>query len=145
MTDGPDRPKQLGMSHLGLSVTDLDRSIAFYCDVLGGQLIRPPSAGFSPAFDGRMAIVLFGRQVVDLFEHAANEGERFGPARTGLDHLSFGAESLDDLEAWARWLDAHELPRSSIRETAGATLFDFTDPDGIQLEFACIDPAARMA
>jgi glyoxylase I family protein len=57
------------MSHLGLSVTDLDRSVEFYCDVLGGLMVRPPFAGTSPSFSGRMAIVLLGSMALDLYEH----------------------------------------------------------------------------
>jgi catechol 2,3-dioxygenase-like lactoylglutathione lyase family enzyme len=34
------RPQLVGVSHFGFSVTDLDRSIEFYCDVLGATLIR---------------------------------------------------------------------------------------------------------
>jgi glyoxylase I family protein len=74
-----------------------------------------------------------------LYQHAGNKGEAFEPARTGLDHLAF-LESFDDLEAWARWLDALEVPRSEIRHAgSGATLFDFTDPDEIQIEFIFVD------
>jgi len=105
MVDDVGRPQQSGVSHLGLSVTDLDRSISFYCDVLGALLVRPAFNGDRPPFSGRTAILMLGLTVLDLYEHAGNGGERFEPARTGLDHLAFVAESYEEVDAWARWLD----------------------------------------
>jgi glyoxylase I family protein len=90
---------------MGFSVRDLDRSIRFYCDVLGATLLREPYDGDSPSFSGRMALVGFGMFGLDLFEHAGNGGEPFEPARTGLDHLAFGAQSVAEVKRWASWLD----------------------------------------
>jgi glyoxylase I family protein len=129
------RPQQVEMSHLGFSVTDLDRSIKFYCDVLGAELVRAPYDGDSPSFSGRMALVMLGSNGLDLYEHAGNEGERFEPARTGLDHLALVAESFEHLKTLADWLDACEVPRSEIRDVGVGAMFDFVDPDGIQIEF----------
>jgi len=44
---------------------------------------------------------------------------------------------LDELRAWASWLDASGVARSEVREVAGGLgkMFDFVDPDGIQIEF----------
>jgi len=121
-------------------VTDLDRSVAFYCDVLGALVVRPPFPGTSPSFLGRMAIVMLGSMGLDLYEHTLNDGEEFRPARTGLDHLALIAESREELESWAVWLDAHNVPRSEVRDGGGVgDIFDFVDPDGIQLEFFFID------
>jgi len=87
-----------------------------------------------------MAIVAFGAQGLDLFEHADNEGEQFVPERTGLDHLALAAESLEQLQGWASWLDAHHVPHSEIRDVLDiGAMLDFVDPDGIQLEFIFID------
>ena len=133
--------------HLGLSVRDLDRSIRFYCDVLGTALVRPPYAGDSPAFSGRMAIVALGTTGLDLFEHAGGQRNPFNPVNIGLDHLGFAAESMEELQAWADWLDECGVSHSGIRkiipggvqaESIGAML-DFRDPDGIQLEFLFLD------
>src|SRR5205823_14343274 len=110
------------------------------CDVLGAVLVGPPYEGESPSFFGRMALVRLGSAVFDLYEHDGNEGEHFRPARTGLDHLAFVAESTDDLEAWARWLDVHGVAHSEIRDAGGVgEIFDFADPDGIQIEFIFVD------
>ena len=139
MVDKVDRPKPSGVDHVGLSVTDLDRSIAFYRDELGALLTVPPFEGYR-GFSGRMAVVLLGLTIVDLYEHGANGGERFEPARTGLDHLALAAESYEEVDAWARWFDARGIPRSDVRDSSGfGALFDFVDPDGIQIEMSFLD------
>ena len=75
-----DRPDQVGLSHLGFSVSNLERSFSFYCDVLGATLARAPYDGDSPSFSGRMALVVLGALALDLFEHSGNEGKRFDPS-----------------------------------------------------------------
>ena len=135
------RPSIAGVNHVGISVTNLERSIRFYCDVLGAVIIREPYGGERAAFSGRMAILVLGSQVLDLFEHSGNNGERFDPARTGLDHIGLIANSSDELQGWASWLDDCNVRRSPLREVENnmGALFDFVDPDGIQLEFLFID------
>jgi glyoxylase I family protein len=136
-----DRPNPVGLSHLGLSVSDLERSISFYCDVLGATLARTPYDGDSPAFSGRMAVVIIGSLILDLFEHSGNGSGQFDPSRTGLDHLAFVAQSSEDLHRWASWLDLQKVQHSEVRDAQGVgSMFDFADPDGIQLEFLSLDP-----
>jgi glyoxylase I family protein len=55
---------------------------------------------------------------------------------TGRDRLALEAESLDELQAWATWLDTCGVARSAVREVADGlgNMFDFVDPDGIQIE-----------
>ena len=143
-----EKPRPLrssGVHHVGLSVSDLDRSITFYCEVLGGVLVRPPYAGERSAFVGRMALVMLGTTALDLYEHSGNEGEDFVPTRTGLDHLALTARSDEDLDAWAAHLDACGWARSEIRVAGDVgRMFDFRDPDGIQLELIFVDQA-RLA
>jgi len=87
-----------------------------------------------------MAIVAFGAQGLDLFEHADNGGKRFDPEHTGLDHLALAAESLRELQRWASRLDDHDVPHSEIRDVLDiGAMLDFVDPDGIQLEFIFVD------
>ncbi len=139
---GVARPGQPEIDHLGLSVTDLAASEAFYCDVLGAVVIFPRHE-----LDwGARTIVALGRHFIDLNQLARNDRSAFDPTHTGLDHLAFTADSREELENWAQWLDANDVSRSPIRdvradpgqdpgaEIAGA-MFDFADPDGIHLEF----------
>ena len=126
--------------HFGVSVTDLDRSLDFYCHVLGAVVLFPPHS--VDEFNFRRVIVwLKGSMCIDLNEHAANLGEPFDPSRTGLDHLAFGVCSYDALASWAGHLDVRGVAHSQIRAIAGVgETFDFRDPDGIQLELWHHDP-----
>jgi glyoxylase I family protein len=127
-------PSTAEFDHFGVSVTDLGRSLDFYCDVLGAILIVPPHAVDKFSFR-RAVVVLNGSTGIDLNEHATNSGESFDPSRTGLDHLGFSVSSYDALVAWAAHLDAQGVAHSPIRNVAGVgEAFDFRDPDGMQLE-----------
>jgi glyoxylase I family protein len=99
------RPRLAGLHHLGISVASLERSMRFYRDVVGADLLVGPHDGSSPSFIGRMAILSLGGHIFDVYEHARNESERFDPVHTGLDHFALAAESLEHLQAWATWLD----------------------------------------
>jgi catechol 2,3-dioxygenase-like lactoylglutathione lyase family enzyme len=147
-----ERPRQLGVDHLGLSVTDLARSEAFYCNILGAQVIfRRHGSDW-----GQRTVVTLGSHAIDLNQFARNPGGSFDPSHTGLDHLAFTADSRQELEHWAAWLDHNGIARSPIRDVridphqdpdapiVGA-MFDFADPDGIQLEYLFFDPAKVAA
>jgi glyoxylase I family protein len=140
-----ERPPQWGVDHLGISVTDLARSEAFYCGVLGANVIF----GRHKAAWGQRTVVALGLHAVDLNQFSGNNGTRFDPTQTGLDHLGLKTGSLEELEEWAKWLDKKGIARSPIREVrldpqqdsrapAVGAIFDFVDPDGIQLEFLFI-------
>ncbi|MER6401824.1 VOC family protein [Kitasatospora sp. NPDC059973] len=122
----------LQTGHIGLNVTDLDRSTAFYRSVLGLELVKEgtdPERRF--AFLGRD-----GRLVITLWQQSAGT---FATAAPGLHHLSFQVDSLDEVRAAERLLRelgagfAHDgvVPHSEGAASGG--IF-FTDPDGIRLE-----------
>jgi catechol 2,3-dioxygenase-like lactoylglutathione lyase family enzyme len=78
-----------GLHHLGISVTNLERSIRFYSDVLGADVVLGETTDSERRFPGRMAILSLGGRIFDLCEHPANEGERLTqciPALT-ISHL----------------------------------------------------------
>ena len=139
------QPSAIEFDHFGVSVSDLSRSLDFYCRVLGAVLLSPPRP--VEDFDFRRAVVAFsGSMVVDLNEHEANTGDRFDPSRTGLDHLAFNVPSYDALVAWIDHLDAEGVTHSPIRIIDGVgEAFDFCDPDGIQIELWHMDRSGKWA
>lgn len=130
-------PPVRGFTHVSLSVRDLDRSVVFYRDVLGLAVLVEPFDG--SVFEGREAMLVAGRTALCLQAHAANEGEEFGPTRTGLDHLAFAVESLADLDAFAMRLTDAGVSHSGVKPLPGYGYFiELVDPDGIQLELHAV-------
>jgi catechol 2,3-dioxygenase-like lactoylglutathione lyase family enzyme len=130
--------------HLRLTVTDVERSRAFYTGLLGFQIAMdaPPPAD-DPHHDLTVEILqggivmvngdtLIGLRPVD----AARAGDRFDPFRCGLDHLSFGVASKAELEAAVQAFEEQGVEHSGITDLPpfGIAVLPFKDPDGVALE-----------
>jgi catechol 2,3-dioxygenase-like lactoylglutathione lyase family enzyme len=75
---------------------------------------------------------------IGLHHNAANAGEAFDEARTGLDHIGFKVPERETLDEWAAKLDGLGIEHSGIRDITDPVPFAtlvFRDPDNIQLEF----------
>ena len=130
-----------GSHHLRLTVTDVQRSREFYTSLLGFQVAveSPPdddptaAETFKILFGG--VVMIRGNLLMGLRPMAAS-GDRFDPDRVGLDHLSFGVASHQDLEQAVRLLDEQGVPHGEITSLPafGIDVLSFEDPDGVQLE-----------
>jgi len=126
-------PAIKGVSHVSLSVSDLEQSLAFYRDVLGLAVLVEPFDGL--VFEGREAMLLAGRIVLNLQAHAANDGSHFDPRRTGLDHLAFHVSDQVALTAFADRLNERGVEHSEVKRVPGyGWMIELCDPDGIQIE-----------
>ncbi|GAA0537596.1 VOC family protein [Paractinoplanes ferrugineus] len=118
--------------HVGLNVTDLDRSRAFYTRLFDFETLAEGA-------DDNRRWVFLGRRgdlMLTLWQQSETS---FSTTTAGLHHLSFQAESLDDLtraEAVLREAGADFAYDGVVAHSEGAAsggIF-FTDPDGIRLE-----------
>ncbi|WP_043728230.1 VOC family protein [Nocardia asiatica] len=123
---------QLATGHIGLNVSDLDRSVDFYRRALGfQQLAASTEAQRRWAFLGAE-----GKLIVTLWEQSDGT---FSTATPGLHHLSFQVDTIDQVRAVERVLRelsvafAHDGVVAHGEGVASGGIF-FTDPDGIRLE-----------
>ncbi|GAA0395340.1 VOC family protein [Microbispora corallina] len=125
--------------HVGLNVSDLDRSRDFYRRVFGFDVVRESDEeGRRYAFLGRD-----GELVLTLWQQS--EGT-FPTRLPGLHHLSFQVPGIEDVrraEAVIREIGAtlhHDgiVPHGEGRASGGVF---FEDPDGIRLEIFAPDGA----
>ena len=126
-------PTITGFHHLSLTVRDATKSEQFYASAFGfvPVLELPDEEG-----RGFKRIIAHGesRTIIGFSVHADNDGSPFTEFRTGLDHLSFGVGSREELDAWAAHLDGLGIEHSEIRTTPIGDLLTVRDPDNIQVE-----------
>ena len=135
--DAPERRMQLrGLHHVTAIVADLDRTTAFYRDVLGlavaAQEENPDDPGsrhfwFGDAYGTPGTLVSF-------MEYPQMEESRDG--RGGVHHFAFSVGSADEQEAWRDYLRARGVPCSEVFERGRFKSIYFRDPDGHLLEIA---------
>ena len=127
-----DLPRTLTTGHVGLNVSDLDRSRTFYEQVFGFTTI-----GLSEEEGRSFAFLGDGdRLVLTLWQQSDG---RFSAATPGLHHLSFKVDSIAEVRAFEERLrssDREPLHGGIVPHAEGADsggIF-FEDPDGIRLE-----------
>ena len=123
----------LATGHIGLNVTDLDRSRDFYQRALGLAVL-----GGSADDDSRRWAFLGRDGNVQLTLWQQSDGE-FSPKSPGLHHLSFQVETIEQVREVEATLKAlavtftHDGVVSHGFSAPSGGIF-FTDPDGIRLE-----------
>jgi catechol 2,3-dioxygenase-like lactoylglutathione lyase family enzyme len=127
-------PEIAGIHHVSVTVTDLEQSVPWYCEVLGLTKLmeeqHPDGVGYG---------VVLGKpdfsMCVGLHTHPTNAGEPFSEDRTGLDHVSFGVTGRAELEAWEQRLTELGVDHSPLNDRGAYGVVVFRDPDNVQLEF----------
>ena len=122
-----------GIHHLALTVTDVERSAAWYIELLSMVQVVGEDTD-----DVRYRVLAHpaSGMVIGLRQYpVAGAGDRFDEMRTGMDHVAIGVESVDDLTAWEARLKKLGITYTPATKTPIGTVIVFRDPDNIQLEF----------
>jgi lactoylglutathione lyase len=128
--DAAKRPRIVGISHLSLSVYDIEKSRVFYKEFLGFD--EPFSL---KGEDGALRLTwikINDRQTIEL----VSEKE------AGTDRLNRIALDVDDAEAMRLYLAAHhvEVPGTTTRGKSGDFHFSVRDPDDHLVEIVQYAP-----
>jgi catechol 2,3-dioxygenase-like lactoylglutathione lyase family enzyme len=138
--------------HLVVGVTDMDRALAFYRDVLGMDVVFESLISGEPLDavlhathkqQGRVVGGLLGGVMIELLSLGANPPPR-EPARpriTGIHNVSLSVPDLD--QTHRRITAAGYTPDQAPFEIGGLRMFFVKDPDGTPVEFIELPDGAR--
>jgi len=117
----PERPRILGIDHVSIYVSDMEKSRHFYSEVLGLSTNCPQYRGTDPCY-----LVAPSNQRVIL---------KRAPAQT-INWLAEVAFATDNLPGMRDYLLAHEMHPGTIRKNRdGSRFFQILDPEGNHLAF----------
>ena len=123
-------PTFVGVAHVRINAQDLERSIAWYRDVLGFE---------DPWFVRDQKAVLFhpASKIEIVLQQAQTTAQQ--PGEPAFDHVAFLVDDTEQLRAWERrfgelGLDLHITP------AVGGASINLEDPDGNDLELFVYDP-----
>lgn len=140
-----------GIAHIGITVSNLEKSVEFYRDCLGLNLISDPTDFYDDALDAagvgvpgaktRFCTFNLGKgqmlELVEYKERIPGMNRALPPNALGHHHISF---KVDDINKWVEKLTQKgvDFVYKPIRIEGG--VFDglwwvyFKDPDGIIIE-----------
>jgi catechol 2,3-dioxygenase-like lactoylglutathione lyase family enzyme len=144
--------QDVSFCHLVVGVTDMDRALAFYRDVLGMEVIFETLISGEP-FDavlhakrkqeGRVVGGLLGGLMVELLslraKPIADKSARRGI--TGIQNVSLSVTDLNDTHR--RISDAGYPPNQEPFEIGSVRMFFVNDPDGTPVEFIELPDGVR--
>lgn len=123
------------LAHVVFYVRDLERSVSFYRDVVGLDVV-------GTIFDGRAAALTGGRTHHELL--LIEVGEAPGPLRgrrVGLYHVAFKVgEDLDALRAARERIHARGFELAGQSDHTVSQSLYLHDPDGNEVELFVDDP-----
>lgn len=121
------KPKEIG--HLVINVSDVDRSVAFYCDVVGFQPSR-----YSPGSGGGAFLTCGVIHHNLALSKASPDAPPPQKGQIGLNHFAFKVENYEALQqAHERLVEAGAVIDHITDHGITRSVY-FQDPDGIVME-----------
>jgi glyoxylase I family protein len=138
----------ISFSHLGICVSDLERSLTFYREGLGFELTASHAVGNEFAalmevegVDLESRMITKGGVTVELLSFTApghtGEATRRPMNQLGLTHLSLRVSDVEEVAATIERLGGTVVRGTRTTFDLGESALDFvycTDPDGVRIE-----------
>lgn len=118
-----------GLDHIAVIVSDMDRAIEFYTNVLGLKLIKDgrPEGGRKKTF--------IGTDKKAILALAEDNGRRrvAGDSVEGVNHIAFFVDDIEKASGLLRERGVNFI-EEKISEDGKIKAYHFLDPDGLELE-----------
>ncbi|MEQ8478790.1 VOC family protein [Fulvivirga sp.] len=117
--------------HIAIICSDYEKSKAFYTEILGLEVIQEAYRKERDSY--KLDLSLNGQYVVELFSFPNPPQRPTQPEATGLRHLAFEVENIEEVAAHLKSKGV-ETERIRIDAHTGKKFLFFSDPDGLPLE-----------
>jgi glyoxylase I family protein len=129
-----------GLHHVTAIASDLERTIAFYRDLLGLAIVHDGPSDDDPearhvwfgALDGDAGRLLSFMQYPELHPGVVGVGS--------THHFALTVETADEQQAWRDYLRDHGVDCSEVLDRGAFTSIYVRDPDGHIVEIATRGP-----
>ena len=118
------------VTHVALTVTELDRSVPWYERLFDAKPVLDEDTG-----PFRHVVWVVGQTLIGLHEFPDGRTEPFDERRVGLDHVAFACANRGDLQGWESRLNDLGIAHGGIVDASYGSGLSFRDPDNIALEF----------
>jgi glyoxylase I family protein len=118
--------------HISIICSDYEKSKDFYTNILGLDITRETYRKERRSF--KLDLSLNGLYIIELFSFPSPPARPSRPEATGLRHLAF---EVDDLNDTVEILRKHQITAEAIRidELTGKRFTFIADPDDLPIEF----------
>lgn len=111
------------MDHVGLYVKDLAKSVVFYGEIFGFEVVRTMDLG-----EAKIAFLDIGGGLLELIQRPEGPG---APPEGRWNHTAYG---VDDYDAMESKLEGIGLELRKVTLAKGRRIAFFKDPDGHDVE-----------
>ena len=123
-------PDLHGYAHVAITVSDLDRGVAFYARLFGAE---PVGQITLDGLDRRLFSVGNG-QILGVTAYTEGAAVPFDPTVPGLDHIGLRCTDRDEVLAWQQQATEAGI-ESDLQDVDFGHALMIKDPDGNQIEF----------
>lgn len=120
------------LNHLAIICSNYEVSKKFYTEVLGLEIIREVYREERESY--KLDLALNGEYIIELFSFSSPPKRLSRPEATGLRHLAFSVQNLDELVSKMN-LHSIEVEKIRIDEFTNKRYTFIADPDGLPIEF----------
>ncbi len=119
------------LHHIALICADYEKSKKFYTEILGFKIEREIYRQERHSY--KLDLSLHGQYIIELFSFPDPPKRQTRPEATGLRHIAFAVEHLDDCVAY---LNSFKIATEKIRldEFTQKRFTFFNDPDNLPIE-----------
>jgi catechol 2,3-dioxygenase-like lactoylglutathione lyase family enzyme len=140
----PEQQRRLqirGLHHVTMLVENVDRSAAFYGEVLGFRVVkRTVNADDLNARHFFFSADASGSpgSVVTCMEYPQMDDGHVG--RGSIHHFALAVDSREELEGWRQYLESRGVSATEVHDRTYFSSIYLRDPDDNLVEIACHEP-----